>query len=105
MPLVRADNRIPMTRKMKWWIGGVLAVCAVAAAAVTVQRRNPGKEGADAKKAKPALEFAATDVVKLERRPLAVDVDVTGSVMAVSLTTVRAKVAAEVKKVLVREGD
>jgi RND family efflux transporter MFP subunit len=30
---------------------------------------------------------------------------VTGSVMAVSLTTVRAKVAAEVKRVLVREGD
>src|SRR4051812_6756872 len=93
-----------MTSRMKWWIGGVLAVCTVAtAAAITVQRRNSGND--DGKKAKPALEFASTDVVKLERRPLAVDVDVTGTVQAISLTTVRAKVAAEVKKVLVREGD
>jgi len=89
---------------MKWWIGGVLAVCAVAAAAaITVQRRNAG--GDDAKKGKPALEFVASDVVRLEKRPLSVDVDVTGTVQAVSQTTVRAKVAAEVKKVLVREGD
>jgi RND family efflux transporter MFP subunit len=43
--------------------------------------------------------------VRLERKPLHVDVDVTGTVQAVSQTTVRAKVAAEVKKVLVREGD
>jgi membrane fusion protein, multidrug efflux system len=94
-----------MTRKTKWWVGGVLAVCAVAAAAaITVQRRNAGGEG-DGKKAKPALEFAAADVVRLERRQLAVDVDVTGTVQAISQTTVRAKVAAEVKRVLVREGD
>ena len=104
MPLNRADNRIPMTRKMKWWIGGVLAVVAAAAAAAILQRGKSGGED-DSKKAKPALEFAASDVVRLERRQLSVDVDVTGTVQAISQTTVRAKVAAEVKKVLVREGD
>lgn len=106
MPLEAADNRIPMTSKMKWWIGGVVAACAVAtAAAIAMQRRAPGNEGGDAKKAKPALEFTGTDVVRLERRQLQVDVDVTGTVQAISQATVRAKVAAEVKKVMVREGD
>lgn len=83
----------------------MLAVTAVAAAAaVTVHRRNVQQE-AERKRAKPALEFAVEDVVRLARRPLAADVELTGSVQAVSQATVRAKLAAEVRKVLVREGD
>src|SRR4051812_34791657 len=88
-----------------WWIGAVLAVTAiVATGAVTVHRRN-AQEEADRKSAKPALEFAAADVVRLERRRLSVEAELPGTVQAVSQATVRAKVAAEVKRVLVREGD
>jgi RND family efflux transporter MFP subunit len=90
---------------MKWWVGGVLAVSAVAAAAaITVHRRN-AKEESERQRGKPVLEFAAGDVIRLERRPLAAEVELTGTVQAISQAAVRAKVAAEVKKVLVREGD
>jgi membrane fusion protein, multidrug efflux system len=95
-----------MTKQTKWWLAGVaLGLSAiVAAGAVTVHRRN-AKEEAERKAAKPALEFTQADIVRLERRRLSVETDLPGTLMAVSQSTVRAKVAAEVKKVLVREGD
>ena len=95
-----------MVRKTKWWIVGVVLGLAavVAAGAVQVQRRNAQAEG-DKKGAKPALEFAEADVVRLQRHRLSVESDIPGTVQAVSQAIVRAKVAAEVRKVLVREGD
>src|SRR5882672_6426429 len=95
-----------MERRTKWWIAGaVLGVAAiVAAGAVTVQRRQ-AQEEADRKGAKPPLEFTQADVVRLQRRRLTVESELPGTVQAVSQAIVRAKVAAEVRRVLVREGD
>jgi RND family efflux transporter MFP subunit len=89
----------------RWALAGVLALAAVAlASGVTVHRRNAQQE-AERRAAKPALEFAAADIVRLERRRLSVETELPGTVQAVSQATVRAKVAAEVKRVRVREGD
>ncbi len=107
MPLIRADNRaLKMNRKAKWVIGGaILGLAAiVGAGAVTVQRRQAQQE-AERAGGKPALEFTQNDVVRLQRRRLAVEAELPGTVQAVSQAIVRAKVAAEVKRVLVREGD
>ena len=95
-----------MNRKAKWVVVGVvLGLAAVAGAgALTVQRRNTQQE-AERKGAKPPLEFTQSDVVRLERRRLSVQAELPGTVQAVSQAIVRAKVAAEVKRVLVREGD
>jgi len=95
-----------MHKRTKWLIVGVvLGLGAIAAAgAFQVQRRNAQQE-ADKKGAKPALEFTQADVVRLQRRRLSVETELPGTVQAVSQATVRAKVAAEVKRVLVREGD
>lgn len=95
-----------MNRKAKWVVAGaVLGLAAiVGAGAVTVQRRQAQQE-AERAGAKPALEFAQNDVVRLQRRRLAIEAELPGSVQAVNQATVRAKVAAEVKRVLVREGD
>jgi membrane fusion protein, multidrug efflux system len=95
-----------MSSATRWWVGAVaLAVTAiVAAGAVTVQRRH-AQEEAERRGARPPLEFATADVVRLERRRLSVEAELPGTVQAVSQATVRAKVAAEVKRVLVREGD
>jgi membrane fusion protein (multidrug efflux system) len=95
-----------MDRKTKWWIAGaVLGLAAVAGAgAFTVQRRHALEE-AERKGAKPPLEFTQTDVVRLQRRRLSVEAELPGTLQAVSQAIVRAKVAAEVKRVLVREGD
>jgi len=95
-----------MRSATRWWITGaaLAAVAIVAAGAVTVQRRH-AQEEAERKAAKPPLEFAAADIVRIERRRLSVEAELPGTVQAVSQATVRAKVAAEVKRVLVREGD
>ena len=95
-----------MNRKAKWVIAGAIVGLAaiVGAGAVTVQRRQ-AQEEAERKGAKPALEFAQSDLVRLQRRKLLVEAELPGTVQAVSQATVRAKVAAEVKRVLVREGD
>jgi RND family efflux transporter MFP subunit len=95
-----------MNRRTKGWLAAaVLGLTAVAVASgLTLHRRN-SQEEAEKRAAKPALEFAAGDVVRLERRRLSVEAEFPGTVQAVSQATVRAKVAAEVKRVLVREGN
>ena len=76
----------------------------IAAGAMTVQRRNE-QEAAQKKGPKPPLEFAQTDIVRLQERRLSVETELPGTLQAVSQATVRAKLNAEVKRVLVREGD
>ena len=102
-----AGSGTRMTRKAKWWVAAV-ALVAVAtiggAAALTITKRSAQADAAK-KKEQPPLEFAASDVVRLQPKLLAVELAVPGSVQAVSQATVRAKLSAEVKRVLVREGD
>src|SRR5258706_4624665 len=95
-----------MPTRTRWWIvGAILGLGAIAAAgALTVQRRNAQQE-AEKRGAKPPLEFTQADVVRLQPRRLSVESELPGSLQAVSQATVRAKLAAEVKRVLVREGD
>lgn len=96
-----------MTKKTKWWLAivGLVAVATIGgAAALTVNKRSAQAEAAR-KKDQPPLEFAASDVVKLQPKRLAVDLALPGSIQAVSQATVRAKLSAEVRRVLVREGD
>src|SRR5438132_3408903 len=95
-----------MRSATRWWVtAAALAALAVAAAgAVTVQRRH-AQEEAERRAARPPLEFAAADIVRLQRRRLSVEAELPGTVQAVSQAIVRAKVAAEGKRVLVREGD
>jgi RND family efflux transporter MFP subunit len=96
-----------MTRKSRWWLAivGVVAVAAISGAtALNLAKRSAQAEAAK-KKDQPPLEFAATDVVKVQPKRLAVDLILPGSIQAVSQATVRAKLSAEVRRVLVREGD
>jgi membrane fusion protein, multidrug efflux system len=92
-------------RTTSWILAGVVALAGiVAAGAMTVQRRN-AQEEAQKKGPKPPLEFAQTDIVRLQERRLSVETELPGTLQAVSQATVRAKLNAEVKRVLVREGD
>jgi len=63
-----------MNRKAKWVVAGAIVGLAaiVGAGAVTVQRRQ-AQEEAERKGAKPPLEFAQSDVVRLQRRKLTVE--------------------------------
>ncbi|HEY5898653.1 MAG TPA: efflux RND transporter periplasmic adaptor subunit [Burkholderiales bacterium] len=95
-----------MRNSTRGWLGaGAVAVAAIAAAVVFNVHKRQAQEEAQKKAAKPPLEFMQSDIVRLERRRLSSEIELPGTVQAVSQATVRAKVAAEVKRVLVREGD
>ncbi len=96
-----------MTKKAKWWLAivGVFAVATIGGAAALAISKRSEQAAASKKKEQPPLEFAAADVVKLQPKRLAVELALPGSVQAMSQATVRAKLSAEVRRVLVREGD
>lgn len=98
-----------MIRHWKRWAVGLLAVLLLA---LGIARAVQGRRQAQAA-ALPAasaarvstLELAATDIVTLTRQPLSRGVEVSGSLKAVNSAVVKAKVAAELKSIAVREGD
>ncbi|HQR19670.1 MAG TPA: efflux RND transporter periplasmic adaptor subunit [Burkholderiaceae bacterium] len=93
-----------MTRRSKiGWLAGLLVVAIGAGGAVIGSRSKPHED--TRKDERPPLEFARSDVVSLQPKRLSVELSVPGSVQAVSQATVRSKLSAEVKRVLVREGD
>jgi len=81
-----------------------LTAVVVAGGAIAIASKK-GAADAAKKGERPALEFSQRDVVSLQPKRLSVELTVPGSVQAVSQATVRAKLSAEVKRVLVREGD
>lgn len=93
-----------MNRQSKVWlaIGAVLLVAAGSALALRASK----PQGVAAKgKEPPVLEFAASDLVQLAPRSLAVELALPGTVQAMSQATVRSKLSAEVRSVRVREGE
>ena len=95
-----------MSQARTWWtVAGVVGLAAVIGAGAMTYQRRQAQEEAHKKGAKPALEFAQADVARLQERRLSVETELPGTLMAVAQTTVRAKLNAEVKRVMVREGD
>lgn len=95
-----------MTKRAKWWtLLGVLGLAAIVGASAFSASRRKAAEDASKKTERPALEFTQRDVVQLRPHRLSYQLTLPGTVQAVSQATVRAKLAAEVKRVLVREGE
>jgi len=95
---------------MKRWVGwviGLVAVAMIAAIALrTVQSRRAALAAASAPASAPvALELAASDVVVARQADLVGTLGISGGLKAVNSAVVKAKVAAEVKALSVREGD
>ena len=96
-----------MTKRVRiWWLVGVLVLIVAGGGGAVIASRQSGPAPDAAKKSdRPALEFARSDVTSLQPKRLSVELGLPGSVHAVSQATVRSKLSAEVKRVLVREGD
>jgi RND family efflux transporter MFP subunit len=95
---------------MKRWMGwviGLVAVALIAAIALrTLQSRRAALAAASAPaSAPPALELVASDVVVARQADLVGTLGISGGLRAVNSAVVKAKVAAEVKALSVREGD
>ncbi|MCU0965340.1 MAG: efflux RND transporter periplasmic adaptor subunit [Burkholderiaceae bacterium] len=95
---------------MKRWHKLTLAVLLLAGVAVGVgrmlgERKAQQVQATAAPKAAAVLELAASDLLPVRRAELARALEVSGSLVAVNSAFVKARVAAEVKAVSVREGD
>ncbi len=82
-----------------------MIVVALAAFAGTGLRSGASKAAAKETPAAAPLEFDASDLTQLASRPVARALAVSGSLVAVNQAIVKAKVAVEIRAVLVREGD
>ena len=89
---------------------GALVVLVVAGAiggSVAMRLAKKGADGAaaDRQKAAVALEFAPGDLTRVEMRPLARWLPVSGALQPVNQATVKAKVSGDVRHITVREGE
>jgi RND family efflux transporter MFP subunit len=95
-----------MTKRAKWLtLVSVLGIALILAVSAYSAYRRKAEDSAAKKTARPALEFSQRDVVQLRPQRLAYRLTLPGTVQAVSQSTVRAKLAAELKRVNVREGE
>jgi RND family efflux transporter MFP subunit len=97
-----------MMRRLKLgWVVGVVAVLLVAGfVARTLHARSQAQaEAAAPAKPPQAMELNASDIVVARVQPFNRTLAISGSLKAVDSAVVRAKVAAEVKTLSVREGD
>jgi membrane fusion protein, multidrug efflux system len=95
---------------VKRWHKVTLAVLLLAGVAVGVgrvlgERKAQQLRAAAAPKVVAALELSAEDLLSVRRAELTRTLEVSGSLVAVNSAFVKARVAAEVKSVAVREGD
>ena len=96
-----------MTRSRSWIAGLVLVALLGTLAAAFVLRKPAPAQGPDttATPAAQALELAPGDVARAERAELVRRLDISGSLKAVNSAVVKARVAAVVQTLDVREGD
>jgi membrane fusion protein (multidrug efflux system) len=83
----------------------LLALVAAGVGHVLGARKAQQVQTANAPKASAALELAASDLLTVKKAELTRTLEVSGSLVAVNSAFLKARVAAEVKSVAVREGD
>ena len=94
-----------MKRWLRWLLP-LLAVGVIVAVVVrTIESRRIAQAQATTPRASTGLDLAAADVVVARTRELPRTLDVSGGLKAVNSAIVKARVAAEVRSLTVREGD
>jgi len=94
-----------MKRRARWLWSLLALALLVAATAVVLSHRAGAVAKVALPKAPVALELASGDSITVRVEELSRALDVSGSLFAVNSAFVKARVAAEVSRVLVREGD
>jgi RND family efflux transporter MFP subunit len=86
----------------RWWLATAgLATAVIATVIVTHDNSVASAQPTSV----PVIEFAASDLVQPQTRELRLSISITGTLQPRNWTTVKAKVAGELKTILVREGE
>ncbi|WP_298830485.1 efflux RND transporter periplasmic adaptor subunit [uncultured Piscinibacter sp.] len=93
-----------MKRHLKW-ILPLLALLVLAAGVMRSLDKRRAEQAAPSARATLALDLAPADVVVARTFPLSRTLDISGGLKAVNTALVKAKVAAELRRLSVREGD
>lgn len=94
-----------MKRSLKWALPLLLVLLLALLAGRGLVARKAEQARAAMPRPTPVLELAPTDVVPVREQELVRTLSVSGGLKAVNTAVVKAKVAAEVREILVREGD
>lgn len=94
-----------MKRSLKWAVPLLLVILLVLAVGRGLMARKAEQQRAAAPRTAPVLELARTDVLEVREQQLVRTLAVSGGLKAVNTAVVKAKVAAEVRDLTVREGD
>ena len=98
-----------MLKRRAFWIIIVAAILAAGVGAAALKDRNPKPPQAAAASALasalPTLEFLPSDITQVKPHDLRQVLSASGSLHAINQATVKARVAGEVREVLVREGE
>lgn len=94
-----------MKRSLKWALPLLLVLLLALLAGRGLVARKAEQARAAMPRPAPVLELAPTDVVPVREQELVRTLSVSGGLKAVNTAVVKAKVAAEVREILVREGD
>lgn len=98
-----------MLKRRTFWILLLAGLLAVGAGAAVMKKRQAAASAQSAQatsvKAPPSLEFLPGDVTLVQARELRQVLQLSGAIRAVNQAQVKAKVAGEVREVLVREGE
>ncbi len=93
---------MPAKNPRRWWLAaGGLGVALAAAGFVVHDNSVASAQPASA----PVIEFAAGDLVRPQTRELRSSISITGTLAPRNWTTVKAKVAGDLKTIQVREGE
>ena len=94
-----------LRRRSFWIIAIVLLLAAVGARGFVKSRQAAANTQVSAKVEAPPLQFLPLDLLTATPRDLRQTLSVTGSLRAINQAAVKARVAGEVREVLVREGE
>ncbi len=92
--------------KTRWLIIGLLALALAGGIWRAVNQKRAQQAAASAPPVtQTQIELASTDTLKAEKRDITQGLPVSGTVKALNYAAIKARVAGEVKEILVREGD
>jgi RND family efflux transporter MFP subunit len=95
-----------MTKRwLKWLVGAVVLLALGAVVSKKLNARKAERAAASAQKPAPGFDLSPSDVVLIQPQELVRTLSVSGGLRAVNSAFIKAKVAAEVKSLTVREGD